>query len=66
MDDARVFLYVSEIAEILGRSKQRVYQMMHTGQIPSVVVGGRRVIPTAAWETWIESLNVQAKDNCKR
>ena len=50
--DPRPFLRVSEVASLLGVGSARVYQLARAGEIPSVVVGGRLVVPREAWASF--------------
>jgi excisionase family DNA binding protein len=43
-----------EVAELLGLTNMRVYQLMRDGEIPSTVIGGAIRIPRAAWNAWLE------------
>ena len=42
-----------DIALSLRLTTGRVYQLLRAGCIPSVRVGGRILIPRAAWDTWV-------------
>lgn len=39
---------VAEVAEILGLSRAATYQYVRSGDIPSVTLGGRIIIPCTA------------------
>ena len=45
---------VPEIAERLGLSKARIYQMIASEELPSVRLGGAIVVPANAWKTWLD------------
>jgi excisionase family DNA binding protein len=47
-------LRVREVAERLGVTPSRVYQLTRSGEIPSVRVGGALRIPREAWEEWLD------------
>lgn len=49
----RSFMRVREVAGHLGISPSRAYRLIAMGAIPAVQVGGRIVIPRAAWDKWI-------------
>jgi excisionase family DNA binding protein len=49
------FLRVSDIAGILGLSLSRTYAMLARGDLPATRVGGRWVVPRAAWEAWLSA-----------
>lgn len=46
---------VEEVAEQLGVSRATAYEMVRQGKIPSLTLGRRRVIPIAAFDTWLAS-----------
>jgi excisionase family DNA binding protein len=45
---ARAALSVAETAETLGICEASVYRAIRRGDLPSVLIGGRRVIPTTS------------------
>jgi excisionase family DNA binding protein len=44
----------SEAAEALGVSKPTVYKLLHNGQLRSIMVGNRRLIPRTGIEAFLE------------
>jgi excisionase family DNA binding protein len=48
------FLRMREIAMILGLVPSRAYQLIASGVLPSVRVGGVIRIPRAGWARWLE------------
>lgn len=44
-----------ELAAELGLSRERVYALIRSGELPATRVGGALRIPRAAWEAWLES-----------
>lgn len=44
---------VEEAAEVLGISRSLAYEGVHSGEIPSITVGRRILIPRAALEEWL-------------
>lgn len=44
-DDRRLTLTVGETAELLGISRSTAYEYVRTGELPSVVLGRRVLIP---------------------
>lgn len=50
------FLRITEVAEILGICKSFAYQLVASGQIPSVRIAGRKSIrvPAQGLQKWIE------------
>lgn len=53
----RTFYTVDEVAESMGLSRDSVYEAMDRGDIPEARIGGRRLIPAAAFDRWVASLN---------
>jgi len=47
------FMTASEIAERLGVSVARVYQLAREAQLPHIRRGRRLLVPTTAWEAWL-------------
>ena len=56
----RDFLTVSVIAARMGVSRSRVYQLAAAKEIPTVMVGGRILIPRTAWEEWLRRKTAEA------
>jgi excisionase family DNA binding protein len=66
MEQERPFYTVSEIAEKLGVTPNRTYQMIATGELPSVRIGGGIRVPVASWEQWIKNKNDEALKNVRK
>ena len=47
---------IAEICDMLKISRSFAYQMLKEGQIPSVRLGSRVIIPKAKFDTWLENL----------
>lgn len=45
---------VPEVGKMLGLSRSSVYEAVRTGQIPSITIGRRILIPRAALERLLE------------
>ena len=52
-NNGRPFLRVGEVAELLGLSRCRIYQLVASRELPSTRVGGRLVVPRAAFDRWV-------------
>ena len=52
----------SDVAPLLGVSRNRVYQMIQEGTLPAVRIGGAIRIPRAAWERWLARLEEKADE----
>jgi len=50
----RLVLKPTEVAEALGISRAKAYELVHTGEIPSIRAGNRILIPRKALERWLE------------
>ena len=48
-------LTVPEVAKRLRLSPNKVYELLHAGQIPHIRPGRKFLIPTQALERWIET-----------
>lgn len=56
----RPFLSVQDVANLLGLTKNRVYQLIAQREIPFARVGGTIRIPAEAWERWLSEKNAEA------
>lgn len=45
----------SDICELLGLGRVKVYELLKAGQIPSMRLGNKYLIPVAAFEKWLNS-----------
>ncbi len=45
--DTRIAITVSEAAEMLGVSKPHLYKCMNDGEVPSLRVGKKRLVPVS-------------------
>ena len=54
-NNERLTLTVKEVQNLLGLSRGLVYQAIETGEIPSVRVGRRILIPKASLSRLLES-----------
>ena len=61
----RVTLTVPEAAAIAGVSRNLMYELVATGQVPCALRLGRRiVIPRAAFHEWLESAGSDRSPSC--
>lgn len=51
---------IDEAGEVLSIGRSRLYELMATGEIESVKVGKRRLIPAQALEAFVASLRASA------
>lgn len=61
MNDEKMVLTVKETAQILGLSRNSVYQGVLTGQIPCLKVGKRILVPRKALEELLASVGSKPK-----
>ena len=54
MSDERLTVTVTEAAELLGISRGMAYECVRTGELPSVRLGGRILIPRRKLEDLLE------------
>jgi excisionase family DNA binding protein len=54
--DSRVVMTVAEAAALLGLSKNSAYKAVHTGEIPTIKIGGKYVVPIAAFQRLLQQL----------
>ena len=51
---SRLLLRAEEVAEALDVGRWKVYEMMATGELPTIRIGRLVKVPRAALERWIE------------
>ncbi|MBM3131829.1 MAG: helix-turn-helix domain-containing protein [Chloroflexi bacterium] len=50
----KLVLKATEVADLLGICRSRVYEMMRSGELPSITMGGRKGVPVRALNQWID------------
>lgn len=50
----KLAMTVPELAESLGISRHKAYDLTHAKDFPVLVIGKKRVIPVAALHKWLE------------
>jgi len=60
MDDAKLLLRVAEASERTNISRTRLFELMGSGELESVLVGRRRLIPQAALVAFVDRLRAEA------
>ena len=65
LSGTKMTLSVSEVAEKLGISKPKVYDLIHEGDLPSIHVGKKIVIPTEALIGWLSGGVSNGKETCQ-
>ncbi len=51
----RLLLRPAEVAQTLGIGRTKVYELLATGEIPSIKIGNRPRVPVDALERWIQA-----------
>lgn len=51
----RVAYNVPEVAELLGISTSKCYQLVKSGSIPHLQLDGRYIIPVSAFNNWLNN-----------
>ena len=54
MEQKRLTLTVEEAADLLGIGRSLAYRLAGSGQLPTVRLGRRIVVPTEALSHWLE------------
>lgn len=52
--DQKLLLRPGEAADAIGVSRSRAYELIGSGQIPSIRIGGSLRVPVAALRAWID------------
>jgi excisionase family DNA binding protein len=55
--DQRLLVNVQEAAKLLGLGRTNVYALIGRGEIPTILIGRRRLISTAALADWVNGLS---------
>ncbi len=53
---AKLLLTTDEAAEALGVGKTKLYELLGRGELPSLKIGRRRMVPMRAIEDFVERL----------
>lgn len=59
---SKMTLSIPEVAEMLGISRNSAYQGVMTGEIPSIRVGKRILVPIKALERMLEGVGWKAEE----
>ena len=60
----RLLLRISEVAETLGIGRTKIYEMIATGELPTVRVGRAVRISVTALQKWVEQREQQNMPAC--
>lgn len=61
MESDRLALRIPEVAERIGVSKAFAYALVQRGELPSVHIGTRVVVPLRALEAWLGARTTEAR-----
>ncbi len=59
---ARLLLRPAEVAESLGIGRAKVYELIGSGQLPSIRIGGSLRVPIDKLTHWIEQSATSSSD----
>lgn len=54
MEDEKLAVSVNRAAELIGLGRDRTYQLVMSGEVPSFKVGARRLVPIAGLRAFVE------------
>jgi excisionase family DNA binding protein len=54
MDNERLALKPAEVAQAIGVSRSKAYELIAAGQIPSIKVGNSSRVPVSALKAWVD------------
>ena len=54
MEDEKLAVSVNRAAELIGLGRDRTYQLVMSGEVPSFKVGARRLVPIAGLKAFVE------------
>lgn len=60
----KMTLSVREAAELIGISKPKMYELIHSNEIPSIHVGKKIVIARQAFMDWLSEGDTNGKKAC--
>ena len=55
LEDLPAMLNVDDVSNVLGICKIKVYELCHSRDFPSIVLGRRILVPKKSFIQWIES-----------
>lgn len=59
--DRRILVGVEHAAELVSISRAQLYRLLDTGEISSMKLGRRRLVPVAALHEWVKRLEGESK-----
>jgi len=61
--ESRILLKPHEVSDRLGIGRSRTYEMLTTGELPSIRIGKSIRVPVDALRKWVEDKEVNATDD---
>jgi excisionase family DNA binding protein len=58
----KLMLRVSEAGDALGLGRSKTYELIASGELPSVRIGGSVRVPVGALRAWIEKKATESTD----
>ena len=58
--DERILLRATELQAALGLSRSKIYELMQSGELPTVRVGRAVRVPRAGLEEWVRRRTIRA------
>ena len=49
-------LTLAEVSDLSTLGMTKIFELVGTGELPSVKIGSRRLVPLFAYESWVSSL----------
>jgi len=56
----KALLSVADVMGTVGLSRTKIYELLRNGELASVTIGRRRMIPAVALENWLARLQADA------
>jgi excisionase family DNA binding protein len=60
MATTKLLLPVLDVAEVLGIGRSKAWELIATGELPTVRIGRRRLVPMSALEKYVHGLEQTA------
>lgn len=55
MNEDKLAVTVDEASRMIGLSRATLYGLVMSGEVPSLKVGARRLVPVSTLRTWVEA-----------
>jgi excisionase family DNA binding protein len=61
----KLLLKPSEVSDLLGIGRTRIYAMLGSGELPSVRIGGSIRVPADALKAWLKRIGSDQAATCQ-